>query len=557
MDLKPIEKLQPFRHFCMSIGELPSSYMESMTYLELLMWLCKYLSETVIPTINNNAQAVEELQSLYLQLKQYVDDYFTNLDVQDEINNKLDEFAEDGTLERLIGDHIDVYMNDIKKSNNQAYITPTLVGTAERPTGFYVQSFCYGGGHLYVFFINYTTSAIKCRVYTGLSLSSYTEYDLTITGHANACCYYNDRIYMTNYNAKKQVNVLDKDDLSLIKTITLPVDCRAFAIEMTKNNNLICCMQEYNSGQLRYFQIDDNYRLQPLNMVNVNFMRSNRNATAFINFNNTPLLAFVRGDGASDYDKGNIISFYVANMHNYYNVVVDEAGYELQDITQIDTTNDVYIIDSNGKISTFNLTNVMPSTISSGLWGKTITDENSMIYCGDLNSVTDYTELDGQNDAKYKVCEKFVLPTDLDLILAEFKVNNKSVTNFSDSSPASASNGYPGHLRIPYYNVEKIGTDIYILDIMLLYQFSRVNNSNLSAGQHGEYNLSKTALNTCKVIKITNDGTVTYNAYTFNGLVSFINTNALGDLLKDVYPVYVQNMKPYTKGAYTVIDWFE
>ena len=102
MDLEPIEKLQPFRHFCMSIGELPSSYMQSMTYLELLMWLCKYLENTVIPTINNNAQAVEVLQGLFVQLHDYVENYFDNLDVQEEINNKLDEMVEDGTLQEII-----------------------------------------------------------------------------------------------------------------------------------------------------------------------------------------------------------------------------------------------------------------------------------------------------------------------------------------------------------------------------------------------------------------------------------------------------------------------
>ena len=79
MSLQKIEKLSPFKHFCMSIGELPSSYIESMTYLELLTWLCNYLSKTVIPAINNNGQAVEELQNLFLQLQNFVDNYFNNL----------------------------------------------------------------------------------------------------------------------------------------------------------------------------------------------------------------------------------------------------------------------------------------------------------------------------------------------------------------------------------------------------------------------------------------------------------------------------------------------
>ena len=101
-----VQTLTPFKKFIMTIGALPTSYLESMTYAELLMWFCNYLQNTVIPTVNNNAEAVEELQGLYEELRQYVNDYFDNLDVQDEINNKLDALVEDGTLEGLMEDAI-------------------------------------------------------------------------------------------------------------------------------------------------------------------------------------------------------------------------------------------------------------------------------------------------------------------------------------------------------------------------------------------------------------------------------------------------------------------
>ena len=94
--------LPPFKRFCMTIGELPTSYVDSMTYYESLVWLCNYLSQTVIPAINNNGEAVTELQEKYIELKNYVDNYFENLDVQDEINNKLDEMAQSGELAEII-----------------------------------------------------------------------------------------------------------------------------------------------------------------------------------------------------------------------------------------------------------------------------------------------------------------------------------------------------------------------------------------------------------------------------------------------------------------------
>lgn len=97
-----INSLKPFTRFCCSIGAIPTSYLISMSYEEQLLWLCDYLQNTVIPTVNNNGQAVAELQGLYVQLKNYVDNYFTNLDVQEEINNKLDEMAENGELNDIL-----------------------------------------------------------------------------------------------------------------------------------------------------------------------------------------------------------------------------------------------------------------------------------------------------------------------------------------------------------------------------------------------------------------------------------------------------------------------
>ena len=103
-----VRKLRPFTRFIYTIGELPSSYLISMTYEEQLLWFCNYLEKTVIPAINQNGEAVEELQSLFVELKDYVDNYFDNLDVQEEIDNKLDEMAESGELAEIIAQYLEV-----------------------------------------------------------------------------------------------------------------------------------------------------------------------------------------------------------------------------------------------------------------------------------------------------------------------------------------------------------------------------------------------------------------------------------------------------------------
>lgn len=97
--MNDIENLKPFPKFCYSIGYIPTSYKVSMTYEEQLVWLCDYIKNTVIPTINNNSHVVEELQY-------FVEHYFDNLDVQTEINNKLDAMVLDGTLAEVINEQL-------------------------------------------------------------------------------------------------------------------------------------------------------------------------------------------------------------------------------------------------------------------------------------------------------------------------------------------------------------------------------------------------------------------------------------------------------------------
>lgn len=110
MNDKPTENvvnnLPIITKFIYSIGVLPASYKMSMSYEEQVVWLCNYLETTIIPAVNQNGEAVEELQNLYELLRTYVNDYFDNLDVQEEINNKLENMMSDGSLEEIISTYI-------------------------------------------------------------------------------------------------------------------------------------------------------------------------------------------------------------------------------------------------------------------------------------------------------------------------------------------------------------------------------------------------------------------------------------------------------------------
>ena len=109
-----VEKMPPVPPFVRFVAAaVPMVFDDSLSYYEALCALWKYIQNTV-DVINNNATVTEdtyiysvETRALYDELKTYVDTYFDNLDVQDEVNNKLDEMTEDGTLERLLGDVLD------------------------------------------------------------------------------------------------------------------------------------------------------------------------------------------------------------------------------------------------------------------------------------------------------------------------------------------------------------------------------------------------------------------------------------------------------------------
>ena len=95
--------IKPFRYAVQKI--LPTIYDDSLSYYELLNKVVFKLNE-VIENENNLSENFNTLQENFNLLKAYVENYFDNLDVQEEINNKLDEMAENGTLQALLGNII-------------------------------------------------------------------------------------------------------------------------------------------------------------------------------------------------------------------------------------------------------------------------------------------------------------------------------------------------------------------------------------------------------------------------------------------------------------------
>lgn len=109
--IKPQQVQRMINKFCCTIGMLPTSYKASLTYEEQILAIGHYLETVVYPAINQNAEALEELQGLFIALQDYVNNYFDNLDVQTEINNKIDEMVESGDFQEIILNYINVTIN--------------------------------------------------------------------------------------------------------------------------------------------------------------------------------------------------------------------------------------------------------------------------------------------------------------------------------------------------------------------------------------------------------------------------------------------------------------
>ena len=216
--IKPQVVHSPFHNFCMSIGAIPTSYKDSLDYYETLLWLIKFLDTQVLPALNTNGEAVSELQGLYIQLKEFVDNYFENLDVQEEINNKLDEMASDGTLASIIANYIGI--------NNVNYLSQIAV-LEYRPstsTDIGMQGGCYvGDGNI----AQYVSVGKKIQIISLSTGEVLREQAYAFTGHGNSMCYVDGYLYIsglletgTTENAIYKINYSDLSDYEKIDIYT-------------------------------------------------------------------------------------------------------------------------------------------------------------------------------------------------------------------------------------------------------------------------------------------------------------------------------------------------
>lgn len=98
---KPYKKLTPFCLCMYTNFPFIEKTFDSMTNYEMLCKIVEYLNNVIYNT-NTVTDNQINLCNAFVELKNYIDNFFSDLDVQEEINNKLDDMAQSGELTDLI-----------------------------------------------------------------------------------------------------------------------------------------------------------------------------------------------------------------------------------------------------------------------------------------------------------------------------------------------------------------------------------------------------------------------------------------------------------------------
>ena len=144
---KILTKIPKFRRCVLQNFPFIEQDFDALTDYELLCKVVEYLNK-VIKSQNEVIDIAEALTAAFNELQSFVVNYFANLDVQEEINNKLDQMAEDGTLQEIITAYIQANVAWTFDTVADMKLATNLVnGSYARTLGYHTLN--DGGGALY------------------------------------------------------------------------------------------------------------------------------------------------------------------------------------------------------------------------------------------------------------------------------------------------------------------------------------------------------------------------------------------------------------------------
>lgn len=129
--------LYPFKAWVQQ--NLPTVYDDSLSYTDLLSKLLYYINGLV----TNNDLLSKDMKKLF----DYINNYFLDLDVQQNVDKKLDEMAKDGTLDKIINEDLfgslenNITNLTLATTQNSKFMCPLFFDTDGRQSESYIAGY--------------------------------------------------------------------------------------------------------------------------------------------------------------------------------------------------------------------------------------------------------------------------------------------------------------------------------------------------------------------------------------------------------------------------------
>ena len=105
------KNLTPFKWFVLENFPFIEADFDALTEWQLFCKLGKEINK-IIDSQNVVGTEMEKFSQAFVELQNYVNNYFDNLDVQEEVNTKLNEMVEDGTFNEIINQELFSQINN-------------------------------------------------------------------------------------------------------------------------------------------------------------------------------------------------------------------------------------------------------------------------------------------------------------------------------------------------------------------------------------------------------------------------------------------------------------
>lgn len=230
-----MENNRPFRFWCQKV--LPLVYDDSLSYYELLCKVVNYLNSLIEDTKILTTE-VNEVRKAISELKKYVDNYFDNLDLQTEIDSKIDKLIQTGAFQEMlmktigngqgvqIGEYLGtryIRMCDAPYNSDDIDYTRPAEGEGvcqvdDKTIICFYSPFAQG--------ITETSQCIIEEYNFNEPLNPVRVRSARIANvqHANGCTYYNGKIYVALWGYYKDSVSVPSPKIAIVNYKTLTVD---------------------------------------------------------------------------------------------------------------------------------------------------------------------------------------------------------------------------------------------------------------------------------------------------------------------------------------------